>query len=94
MFAAAVLALPLPAAAQEGSARSLAATCAACHGTNGHSVTTEVTSLASLPKEVIVQRLQEFRAGKRPATVMHQLAKGYTDQQIELIAGYLAGQKR
>lgn len=93
-FAAALAALPLAAPAQDSVARSLAASCAACHGTNGNSVTTEVTALASLSKEVIVQRMQEFRAGKRPATVMHQLAKGYTDQQIELIAGYLAGQRK
>jgi cytochrome c553 len=95
MLAAALAALPLGAAAQDAAvARSLAATCAACHGTSGHSVSTEVTPLASLSRDLIVQRMQEFKAGKRPATVMHQLAKGYTDQQIELIAGYLAGQRR
>jgi cytochrome c553 len=38
--------------------------------------------------------MNEFKNGKRPATVMHQLAKGYTDQQIELMAGYFAAQKR
>jgi cytochrome subunit of sulfide dehydrogenase len=90
--AAALAALPLYANAQD--ARSLAATCAACHGTNGHSVSTEVTSLAGLSKDLIVQRMQEFKSGKRPATVMHQLAKGYTDPQIELIAGYLAGRNK
>ncbi len=95
MLAAALAALPLGAAAQDAAVgRSLAATCAACHGTNGHSVSTEVTPLASLSRDLIVQRMQEFKTGKRPATVMHQLAKGYTDQQIELIAAYLAGQRR
>lgn len=93
IVAAGLALAPLCVSAQE-PARSLAATCAACHGTNGRSVSTEVSSLAQLPRNLIVQRMQEFKQGKRPATVMHQLAKGYTDEQIELIAGYLAGQPK
>jgi cytochrome c553 len=34
--------------------------------------------------------MRAFRDGSRPATVMHQIAKGYSDQQIELIADYFA----
>lgn len=89
---AALLGMPLAAAAQE--ARSLAATCANCHGTAGRSATTEVAPLAGLPKDLIVQRMREFKEGKRPATIMHQLAKGYTDEQIDRLAAYLAEQKR
>jgi len=91
LLAAALLALPLGAAAQD--ARSLVATCANCHGTNGRSVTTEVAPLAGMPKAQIAQRMREFRDGKRPATIMHQLAKGYTDRQIDLIAETLGGQR-
>ena len=47
LLAAAVVAVPLSAPAQDSAARSLAATCAACHGPNGRSVTTEVTSLVA-----------------------------------------------
>lgn len=65
-----------------------------CHGTEGRSVGTEWPALAGLPKDFILQRMKEFKDGKRPATVMHQLAKGYTDQQIDLIAGYFAAQRR
>ena len=36
--------------------------------------------------------MKAFRDGKRPATIMHQLAKGYTDPQIELIADYFSRQ--
>jgi sulfide dehydrogenase cytochrome subunit len=36
----------------------------------------------------------DFKAGKRPATIMHQLAKGYTDEQLADIAGYFAAQKK
>jgi cytochrome c553 len=74
--------------------RSLAATCAACHGTDGRPVTKEVIPLAGLPRDHIMSQMQAFREGKRPATVMHQIAKGYTDQQIELMADYFASQKR
>lgn len=91
LLAAALLALPIGAAAQD--ARSLVATCANCHGTGGRSVTSEVTPLAGMPKEQIARRMREFRDGKRPATIMHQIAKGYTDQQIDLIADALGGRR-
>lgn len=72
--------------------RNLAATCANCHGTTGQSVA-PMPTLSGLSKDTIVRTMREFREGKRPATVMHQLAKGYTDEQIDLIAGYFAAQK-
>ena len=86
---------PLVLHAQESVVgRNLAATCANCHGTAGRSVTQEVTPLAGLPKEFIVSQMKAFKEGARPATIMHQLAKGYSEQQIEAIADYFAGQKR
>ena len=72
--------------------RNLAATCANCHGTNGISAG-EVESLAGKPRDEIVRKMQEFKSGAKPATIMHQLAKGYTDQQIELVAAWFAAQK-
>jgi cytochrome subunit of sulfide dehydrogenase len=82
---------PLASHAQDGPAgRSLAATCANCHGTDGRSVTKEVIGLAGLPKEHLVTQMKAFRDGSRPATVMHQIAKGYSDQQIELMADYFS----
>ncbi len=88
-------AVPLVALAQDdGAARSLAATCANCHGTDGRSATKEVVPLAGLPKSYLVDQMKAFKDGKRPATIMHQIAKGYTDAQIELIADYFAAQKK
>ena len=85
-------AVAAPAFAQDTATRSLAATCANCHGTEGRSVTKEVAALAGLPKDHIVSQMKAFKDGTRPATVMHQLAKGYTDAQIEAIAAYFAAQ--
>jgi sulfide dehydrogenase cytochrome subunit len=81
-------------AQDDAVARSLAATCANCHGTDGRSATREVPALAGQPKDFLVSQMKAFQEGKRPATVMHQIAKGYTDAQIDLLAGYLAAQKK
>jgi cytochrome c553 len=53
----------------------------------------DVPSLAGAAKDDIVRKMNEFRSGARPATVMHQLAKGYTDEQIETVAAWFAAQK-
>ena len=75
--------------------KSLAATCANCHGTNGKAVDgSSVPSLAGMPKDYMVRQLKAFKSGERPATIMHQLSKGYSDAQIEQIAGYFAAQKK
>jgi cytochrome c553 len=95
LIAAALTLAALPAYAQDSpAARSLAGTCAACHGTDGRSVTKEVIGLAGLPKEHIVSQMKAFRDGTRPATIMHQIAKGYSDQQIELMADYFSRRPR
>lgn len=71
-------------------AASLAATCASCHGTNGQGIEgSAVTGLSNLSAEYIKTNMILFKTGQRPATVMHQLSKGYTDEQIEIIANYL-----
>ena len=94
LAAAALVALPV--AAQDTPGRNLAASCAICHGTEGRSVTKDspLIPLAGLPRDHIATQMRAFRDGKRPATVMHQIAKGYTDPQIDAIAGWFAAQKR
>jgi cytochrome subunit of sulfide dehydrogenase len=87
-------ALAAPALAQgEPQARYLAANCANCHGTSG-AAAPGMASLAGQPREFLIEQMQAFKAGTRPATIMHQLAKGYTDQQIVQIADYLSKQPR
>jgi cytochrome subunit of sulfide dehydrogenase len=83
---------PAVAMAQDANlARNLAATCANCHGTNGYA-RGEMKSLAGVPAEKIVAAVADFKSGAQPATIMHQIAKGYTDEQIRLVAGYFAAQ--
>jgi len=74
------------------AARYLAANCANCHGTTGNAQGA-MPSIAGQQKAFIVDQMKAFRDGKRPATIMHQLAKGYTDQQVELIADHFSRQK-
>ena len=74
-------------------ARSLAATCANCHGTN-RAAAPGMVALAGYDKAGLVKAMADFKSGVRPATLMHQLAKGYSDAQVEAIAGYFAVQKK
>lgn len=79
----------------ELNAASLAATCAACHGTLGKATQgSPVVSLAGLSKDYIVAQMAAFKSGARPVTVMHQLSKGYSEEQIASIATYFAAQKK
>ncbi len=72
--------------------RNLAATCANCHGTNGNAKG-DMKPLAGVAAEKILAQLADFRSGSQPATIMHQIAKGYTDDQLKAVAAYLAAQK-
>jgi cytochrome c553 len=73
--------------------RSWAAGCSNCHGTNGNAQP-GMESLAGANKDEMVKKMLDFKAGRKPATIMHQLSKGYTDEQIVAIAGYFAAQKK
>lgn len=90
--AAVALAAPLAMAQDAHLARNLAATCANCHGTNG-AARGDMKALAGVNAEKLVAMMNDFRSGDQPATIMHQISKGYSDEQIRLIAGYFAAQQ-
>jgi cytochrome subunit of sulfide dehydrogenase len=97
--AAAVALAGAPALAQDAQSalyvRGLAATCANCHGTDGRAPQgASVPPLAGMPSAYMVEQLKAFKSGGRPATIMHQLAKGYSDAQIDQLAAYFAAQKK
>ena len=50
-------------------------------------------NLAGQQRAYLVQQMQDFKTGKRPATIMHQIAKGYSDEQIDALAAYFSAQK-
>jgi len=83
-----------PADLSKNGVRSMAATCAACHGTNGVSVGGALAGLAGLNKEYFVLQMKNFREGKREATLMHQISKGYSEAETNALADYFAAQKR
>ena len=71
--------------------RSLAATCAQCHGTDGRAAPGSIVpALAGGPAADTVEKMSAFKAGTRPGTVMPQIAKGYSDTQIRNLAAYFA----
>ena len=73
--------------------RSWAAACANCHGTNGQAQPGN-EPLAGGNKDEMLKKLMDFKSGAKPATIMHQLSKGYTDEQLAAIAGWFAAQKK
>jgi sulfide dehydrogenase cytochrome subunit len=93
--AAAASLFPFGAALAQDSlqARALAATCANCHGSFGQA-RGDMKSLAGMSTQQITTAMAAFKAGTsaqaRAATVMHQIAKGYSDEQIRLIADHYA----
>ena len=94
LIGSATIGLSLPVQAQDMSKiRYLAANCANCHGTDGRSVGI-MESLAGYDKEKFISNMKEYRSGDKPATLMHQIVKGYTDQQIADLAAYFAAQPK
>jgi sulfide dehydrogenase cytochrome subunit len=76
-------------------ARSLAASCANCHGTSGRVVAgSTVPALAGMDKTYFVGQMKAFKDGTRSATLMHQISKGFNDAQIESMANYFAAQSK
>ncbi len=73
--------------------RTLAASCAACHGTHGNSAGTTPV-LAGLDATYFSNQMIAFKHGGRDSTVMHHHAKGLHDDEIYQLATYFSQQKR
>ena len=72
-------------------ARNMAASCAACHGTNGNSVGGAPT-LAGINKDYFIAQMKDMKSGARQTTVMNKHAKGYNDAEIAQMATYFSAQ--
>jgi sulfide dehydrogenase cytochrome subunit len=94
LIAGSAAAAPAP-TADDLALRSLAATCAACHGTDGRPAAgSAIVGLGGRDRDDLLARLIGFRDGTRAGTVMPQLAKGYTPAQLSQLAGWFAAQAR
>ncbi|HYF58539.1 MAG TPA: c-type cytochrome [Burkholderiaceae bacterium] len=93
VLAASLLGAHVAVRAQDANlGRQLAATCSNCHGTDGHA-RGDMSPLAGMPAERTLATLAAYRSGALPATIMHQIVKGYTEPQLKLIAEHFAAQK-
>lgn len=96
-IAAAAALISLAGAAQAtdlSKIRYMAANCANCHGTDGKAVGVGGLSIAGWEKNRFIETMKGFKDGTRPATLMHQISKGYSDEQIAQLADYFAAQKK
>jgi cytochrome c553 len=79
----------------EKGVRAIAMNCAMCHGTEGRTAAgSSVAPLAGRAAADLVARMKGFKEGTQPATVMHQIAKGYSEAEIAAMADYFSKQKR
>lgn len=75
------------------SASMLANTCAGCHGTNGSSVGPASPTIAGISHDYFIETMEAYKSGERPSTIMTRIAKGYTEEEIKLMAGFFSKQK-
>jgi cytochrome c553 len=75
--------------------QAMAGNCAICHGTQGRPAPgSSVARLSGRPAESTIEAMKAFREGRREATVMHQIAKGFSDAEIAAMAAYFAAQSK
>ena len=74
------------------SAEMLANTCAGCHGTHGNSQGPATPTIAGISNVYFVDAMKEYKDGTRPSTIMTRIAKGYSDEEIDAMAGFFAKQ--
>ena len=71
----------------------LANSCSACHGTDGRG-SGRIPRINDFSKQDLVEEMQEFRSGEEKTTIMDRHAKGYTDEEVGMIADHFAGMKK
>ncbi len=74
------------------TASMLADTCVGCHGPEGSSVGPAIPSIAGMSAEYFNTVMKEYKADGRYGTIMNRIAKGYSDEEIDLMGDYFAKQ--
>lgn len=72
--------------------KTLTATCVACHGENGISISPAFPNLAGQYEDYLVQALKAYRSGERQNPIMAPMVATLSDQDIEDLAAYYAKQ--
>jgi cytochrome subunit of sulfide dehydrogenase len=86
--AAAAPAAPPAALVSGATAEALANTCAGCHGTGGVSSGPASPTLAGINAEYFNDIMKRYADGKAYSTIMGRIAKGFTTEEIALMADY------
>ncbi len=84
------------AAGDAARGKELSYTCLGCHGIPNYKnvyPTYSVPELGGQHAAYIVTALKEYRSGERAHATMHQQAASLSDQEIEDIAAYFAGEE-
>jgi cytochrome c553 len=66
--------------------------CEACHGRNGRARTPDAPHLGGQNPAYLVQALQQYRDGRRQASVMNGIAGTLSPADIEALARWYAAQ--
>jgi sulfide dehydrogenase cytochrome subunit len=90
------LALGISSAASAGgtaSASMLSSTCNGCHGMNGNSAGPASPTIAQMEETAFFETMKQLQSGEMYSTIMGRIARGYTDEELHLMAGHFAAQK-
>jgi len=91
VLATGLLLVPAGQADELSRAAMLSASCEGCHGAYGRSPGA-IPTIAGKSAEYLRKTLEDFRSSDTEATVMGRHVKGYSDEEIRLIAEYFSKQ--
>jgi cytochrome c553 len=80
------------AAGNPEAGREKAALCAGCHGEDGHSQVPLFPKLAGQPARYLEKQLHDFKAQRRVEPTMYAMAEPLSDEDIQDLAAFYAGQ--
>lgn len=75
------------------TAKMLVDTCAGCHGTKGNSVGPATPIISAMDPYVFFDMMEAYANDEIYSTIMGRIARGYTEEEIELMAEYLHEQE-
>lgn len=78
-----------PQNARLGEAALLASVCSGCHASDGSS--TAIKPLGGRSAADLSRDLLRYKNAADGASAMHRMARGYSDEQLEMIANHIAG---